>query len=81
MTSKLKTLSSKNFKDTTKMILQDNEKSIHSMQKGTEKTIVDKDEEICHLKNHSQSLIRQIKKVENDKQSLQGKLVQVSSKD
>jgi hypothetical protein len=39
------------------VILRDNQKSIQNMQKEFDKVVADKDEEIYHLKNHSQSLI------------------------
>jgi hypothetical protein len=45
------------------VIFQDNQKSVQKMQKEFDKIIVDKDKEISHLKNHSQNLIAQIKKL------------------
>jgi hypothetical protein len=48
-----------------KVILQDSQKSIQKLQdhqKEFDKVVIDKDEEISHLKEHSQKLLAQIKK-------------------
>jgi hypothetical protein len=39
------------------------------VQKEFDKVIADKDEEISHLKNHSQNLIAHIKKLKGEKKS------------
>lgn len=52
------------------MIVQDNHRSLQKMQdcwKKFENVVIDKDEEISCPKNHSQSLIAQIKMPENKK--------------
>ena len=50
------------------------------MQKEIDKIIIDKNEEISHLKNHSQNLIAQIKKLKGEKKSQQETLKQLTSK-
>jgi hypothetical protein len=49
-------VTSKDLKDISKVILQDNQK-FKKMQKEFDKVIIDKNEEISCLKNHSQNLI------------------------
>lgn len=71
MTSKLEAPSSKGFKDITNMILQDNENSVHKVQKESKKDISNKDKEIYCLKEHSKKLLAQIKKLKNKKQANQ----------
>ena len=57
------------FKYISIVILQENKKSMQNMQKEIDKIIIDKNEEISHLKNHSQNLITQIKKLKGEKKS------------
>jgi hypothetical protein len=63
--------SSKDFKDISKVILQENQKSISKMQKEFDEVITDKNEEISRLKDHSQKLLAQVKKSKATKQSNQ----------
>ena len=49
------------------MISQGNQKSEQKKQKEVEKIVASKDEEITRLKNHSQDLITQIKKLKREK--------------
>jgi hypothetical protein len=63
--------SSKDFKDISKVILQENQKSISRMQKDFDEAIMDKNEEISRLKDHSQKLLAQVKKSKATKQSNQ----------
>jgi hypothetical protein len=53
--------SSKDFKDISKVIPQENQKSISRMQKEFDEVIMDKNEEISRLKDHSKKLLTQIK--------------------
>jgi hydroxymethylpyrimidine pyrophosphatase-like HAD family hydrolase len=53
--------SSKDFKDTSKVILQENQNSISRMQKEFDEVITDKNKEISHSKDHTK-LLTQIKK-------------------
>ena len=50
------------------------------MQKDFDKVVANKDKEISHLKNHSQSLIPQIKKLKSGKKSEQEKVEVLTSK-
>jgi hypothetical protein len=54
--------SSKDFKDILKVILQENKKSTSGMEKEFDEVIIDKNEEISHLKDHSQKVLAQVKK-------------------
>jgi predicted RNase H-like nuclease (RuvC/YqgF family) len=63
--------SSKDFKDISKVILQENQKSISRMQKEFDEVITDKNKEISRLKDHSQKLLTQIKKSKDRKQCIQ----------
>jgi hypothetical protein len=67
MRSKAIIPSSEDFKDITKVILQENQKSISRMQKKFKKVIKDKNKEIYRLKEHSQKLLTQIKKLNDRK--------------
>jgi hypothetical protein len=67
MRSKSITPSSKDFKDISKVILPDNHNSISKMQKEYDEVIVDKNQEISRLKNHSEKLLTQIKKSRDTK--------------
>ena len=51
------------------MISQGNQKSEQKKQKEVEKIVASKNEEITRLKNHSQDLIAQIKKLKRVKRS------------
>jgi cell division protein FtsB len=51
------------------------------MQKEFDKVVTDKDKEISHLKNHSQNLITQIKKLKSEKKSQQEMLEQLTNKE
>ena len=55
------------FQDISNMISQGNQKSEQKKQKEVEKIVASKDEEINHLKNHSQELITHIKKLKRKK--------------
>ena len=48
------------------------------MQNEIDKIIVDRNEEVLRLKNHSEKLLTQIKKLKNDKKSLKDKLEQLT---
>jgi hypothetical protein len=54
---------------------------VKKRQKEFDKVVANKEEEICHLKNHNQSLIAQIKKLKNEKRSHKEKLEQLTSKE
>jgi chromosome segregation ATPase len=73
ITMRLKSIvpSSKDFKDISKVILQENQKSISKVQKEFDEIITDKNEEISRLKNHSKKLLTQIKKLNDRKQCIQ----------
>ena len=51
------------------------------MQKEVDKIIVDKNEEVSCLKDHSEKLLTQIKKLKNDKKSLKNKLEELITKE
>jgi hypothetical protein len=63
--------SSKDLKDLSKVILQENQWSISKMQKEFDEVITDKNEEISRLKDHSKKLLTQIKKSKDRKQCIQ----------
>ena len=67
MKSYLEAPMSKDLKHVSKVILQDNQKTLQKVKKEFDKVVADKDEEICRLEDHSQILIAQIKKVEGEK--------------
>jgi hypothetical protein len=73
-------VTSEDLKDISKIILQDNQKIVQKVQKEFDKVVADKDEEISLLKNHSQNLIAQIKKLKGEKKSQQETLKQLTSK-
>jgi hypothetical protein len=51
------------------------------VQKEFDKLIANKDEEISHLRNHSQNLITHIKKLKGEKKSQQETLKKLTSKE
>ena len=57
------------FQDILEMISQGNQKLEQKKQKEVEKIVASKDEEITRLKNHSQDLITQIKKLKRENRS------------
>jgi predicted RNase H-like nuclease (RuvC/YqgF family) len=63
--------SSKDLKDISKVILQENRWSVSKIQKEYDGVIADKNEEISHLKEHSKKLLNQIKKSKDTKQCVQ----------
>ena len=69
MKSEIEPPTSEEFQDISEMISQGNQKSEQKKQKEVEKIIASKDEEITHLKNHSQDLITQIKKLKRENRS------------
>ena len=69
MKSEIEPPTSEEFQDISKMISQGNQKSEQKKQKEVEKIVAGKDEEITRLKNHSQDLITQIKKLKREKRS------------
>jgi hypothetical protein len=60
MSSKLIIPSFEDFKDISKVILQENQKSISRLQKEFDEVIMDKNEEISRLKEHNKKLLTQI---------------------
>jgi hypothetical protein len=72
---------SKDLDQISKMLLSDKQQSILEIQKECDKIIIDKDAEICRLKNHNQSLVTQIKKLKNEKKSQKERLEQFYSKE
>jgi hypothetical protein len=72
---------SKDLDRISKMLLSDKQQSILEIQKECDKIIIDKDAEICRLKNHNQSLVTQIKKLKNEKKSQKERLEQFYSKE
>ena len=63
--------SSKGFKGISKVILQENQKSISRMQIDFDEAIMDKNQEISCLKDHNHKLFAQVKKSKATKQSNQ----------
>jgi myosin heavy subunit len=63
--------SSKDLKDISKVILQENRWSVSKIQKEYDGVIADKNEEISRLKDHSKKLLTQIKKSKDTKQCVQ----------
>jgi hypothetical protein len=62
--------SSKDFKYISKVIHQENQKSISRMQNEFDEVIMDKNEEISRLRDHTQKLLTQIKKSKDKKQCI-----------
>ena len=52
MKAKLEVASSEDFKEILNMLSQENEKSIHTIQKDFDKVIAGKEEEISCLRDH-----------------------------
>jgi hypothetical protein len=73
--------SSKDLKDISKEILQGNQRSTQKMKKEFDRVVADKDKEIYRLKNHSQSLIAQIKKLKNEKCHKKKRLKQLTNRE
>ena len=69
MKSEIEPPTSEEFQDISEMISQGNQKSEQKKQKEVEKIVSSKDEEITRLKNHSQDLIAQIKKLKRENRS------------
>jgi predicted nucleic acid-binding Zn-ribbon protein len=66
--------SSEDLKDISEVILPDNQKSIQKLQDRQEecdKIIIEKDEEICRLRNHNQKLLAKIMKSKEKKRCFQ----------
>ena len=57
MKSNSEVASFEDFKDISKVILQENQKSIQKMQKEFNKVVVDKEEKISRLRYQSQKLL------------------------
>jgi hypothetical protein len=72
---------SKYLDQISKMLLLDKQQSILEIQKECDKIIIDKDVEICCLKNHNQSLVTQIKKLKNENKSQKEMLEQFYCKE
>jgi chromosome segregation ATPase len=70
-TSEPDSVTPEDFNDISKVILQENQKSISRMQNEFDEVIKDKNKEISRLKEHSQKLLNQIKKSKNSKQCIQ----------
>jgi hypothetical protein len=70
-TSEPDSVTLEDFKDISKLILQENKKSMQNTQKEIVKIIIDKNKEISCFKNHSQNLITQIKKLKCENKSQQ----------
>ena len=66
MKSEIEPPTSEEFQDISNMISQGNQKSEQMKQEEVEKIVTSKDEEITRLKNHSQDLIAQIKKLKDE---------------
>ena len=79
-TLELDPVTSEDFKDISKVILQENQKAMQNMQKEIDKIIIDKNEEFSRLENHNQNLIAQIKKLKGEKKSQQESLKQLTNK-
>ena len=71
MKSDSEDVSSEDFKDISKMISQEDQKSRQKMQKEFDKVIKDKEEEISCLRDHNQKLLFQIKKAKDRAQDHQ----------
>ena len=69
MKSEIEPPTSEEFQDISEMISQGNQNSEQKKQKEVEKIVASKDEEITCLKNHSQDLIAQIKKLKRENRS------------
>jgi hypothetical protein len=60
-------LSLEYFKNNSNLINQDDQMTVQKRQEEFDKVVVNKEEEICCLKNHNQILIAQIKNLKNEK--------------
>ena len=61
-------MSSEDFKEISKVLSQEDQKSIQKSQKEFDKVIMDKEEEISRLRDHNQKLPLQIKKAKDKTQ-------------
>jgi hypothetical protein len=67
-TSEPEFVKAEDFNDISEIIRQENKKAMQRMQKEFDEVIVDKNEEISRLKDHSKKLLTQIKKSRKKKQ-------------
>jgi hypothetical protein len=67
-TSELEFIKLEEFNDILEIIRHENKKAMQRMQKEFDEVIVEKNEEISRLKDHSQKLLTQIKKSRKKKQ-------------
>jgi len=79
--SKSEAPSAEDFKDISKLISQENQKSIQKMRKEVEKIVANKDDELTRLRSHNKDLLIQIRKLKNDKKALQETREQSNNKE
>jgi len=68
------------IQEISKVILQESKKAIQNMQKEVDKITADKNEEVSRLRDHSEKLLTQIKKLKKDKKLLEKKGQQLVEK-
>jgi len=64
----------KDIQDISKVIFQKSKKALQNMQNEIDKVTANRNEEVLRLKDHSEKLLTQIKKLKKDKKSLKDKL-------
>ena len=65
----------------SKVILQESKKAIQNMQREVDKITTEKNEEVSRLKDDSEKLLTQIKKLKKNKKSLENTVQQLIAKE
>jgi len=74
VTLKPNSVTPEDIQDISKVIFQEGKKALQNMQNKIDKITVDRNEEVFRLKDNSEKLLTQIKKLKKDKKSLKDKL-------
>ena len=69
------------LEEISKVNFQEGKKAIQNMQREVGKITTDKNEEVSRVKDHSEKLLAQIKKLKKDKKSLENKVQQLIEKE
>jgi len=81
VTLKPNSVTPEGIQDISKIIFQEGKKVLQNMQREIDKITTDKNEEVSRLKDHSEKLLTQIRKLKKDKNSLENKLQQLIEKE
>ena len=65
------------IQEISKLIFQEGKKVIQNMQREVDKITIEKNEEVLWLKDHSEKLLTQIRKLKKDKKLLENKVQQL----